>query len=327
MDEMNNDRYFGHNDNDCCGAELNHNNCGKDCCGPELKNNNCNKECCKPKELDCNYMDIRRAKCIPILAERIFDCVDTKAERMRYIPLEFTIVTPPMTQEQYVTGSEICIKKIGVSYDFIGLVSDPGESCTENQLPVIIDILPGVQCFDPAPCSPSYTCGETDLYNTYTYTFEPSINEELNGLCDNKGIKSKIAINGAPFYVCNLRINVYGKIGCLDFEGYTGPYSVLLQDLGGIDNGIRPLDFIETMCFPANGCPTVELNFRNKLDVDCIRVNDRFDENTFTFTGLTLVSLVSKLQAYSTIREELVVYTTPHGFVCDGCNDIDEDKH
>ena len=118
MDEMNNDRCFAHNDNDSCD-----NIYGKNFCGPELKNNNCKNECCKPKELDCNYMDIKRVKCIPILAERIYDCVDTKAERMRYIPLTFTIKDIPMTQEQYTTGSEICIRKIAVSYDFIGLFS------------------------------------------------------------------------------------------------------------------------------------------------------------------------------------------------------------
>lgn len=312
MDEMNNDRYFAVNNNDCCG--------------PDMKDNNCAKECCKPKELDCNYMDIRKAKCIPILAERIYDCVDTKAERMRYIPLTFTIKDIPMTQEQYTNGSEICIRKISVSYDFIGLVND-ADSAFPPQLPVIIDILPDEQLFVPASCSPTYTCGGNILYNTYTYTFETSINEELNGLCNNKGIKSKIAITSAEFYVCNLRINVCGKIGCLDFEAYTEPYSGPLQDLGGMDEGIRPLDFIETMCFPANGCPTIELSFRSKLDVDCIRVNDKYDDTTNEFTGLTLISLTSKLQAYSTIKEELAVYTTPHGFVCDGCNDIDKDNN
>lgn len=327
MDEMNNDRCFGTNDNDCCSPEKNDNIYGKGCCGPELKNNNCQKECCKPKELDSNYMDIRRAKCIPILADRIFDCINTRSERMRYIPLEFTIAPPPMGVT-YTTGSEICIRKIAVTYDFIGLVNDE-DSGLLAELPVIIDILPDPQLFTPSACSPTFTCDGNVLYNTYTSTFDTSIDEELDGaldgLCNNRGIKSKIAITDVAFYVCNLRINVYGKIGCEDFTAVSGPYSGPLLDLGGMDNGIRPLDFIENMCFPVNGCPTMELSFRSKLDVDCIRVNETYEDDTFT--ALTLVSLLVNLQAYSTIKEELVVYTTPHGFVCDGYNYTEEDNN
>lgn len=336
MDDKNKDRFYGtDNDdcceqqianynckNDCCGQQTTNHNCKNDCCGPQTTNNNCKNECCKPKGLECNYMDIRKAKCIPILSDRIYDCVDAKAERMRYIPLTFTIKDLPAMQEQYTIGSEICIRKIAVTYDFIGLVND-GDSGLPAELPVIVDILPDEQLFTPAACSPTYTCGGNILYNTYNYTFETSIDEDLEGLCHNKGIKSRIAINNAEFYVCNLRINVYGKIGCLDFEAYTEPYSGSLQDLGGVDDGIRPLDFIETMCFPTNGCPTMELKFRSKINVDCIRVNERYEDNTFT--ALTLVSLIVKLQAYSTIKEELVVYTTPYGFICDDCNNYYND--
>lgn len=303
MDENNKDRF----------CELNNDNC----CGPQPTKNNCKNECCKPKELDCNYMDIRKAKCIPILSDRIYDCIETKSERMRYIPLEFTIKDLPIGQEQYTIGSEICIRKIAVTYDFIGLVNDV-DSGLISELPVIIDILPDEQLFTPAACSPTYTCGGNTLYNTYNYTFDTSVDDEIDGLCNNRGIKTRVAINNAEFYVCNLRINVYGKIGCLNFEAYTEPYSGSLQDLGGIDEGIRALDFIETMCFPTNGCPTMELKFRSKINVDCIKVNERYEDNTFT--GLTLASLMVKLQAYTTIKEELVVYTTPYGFICDDCN-------
>lgn len=325
------------------------------CCGPEKpeppkpRPNHCQEGCCEPKEMDPHYMDIKHARCVPILTERIYDCINIESGGMKYVNLEFEITSDTRNCKK---GDEICIKRIAVTYDFIGLINkdDAGK-----RLPVIVDNLKNPVEFVPAPCSPTFTCGKmgsaTTLYNTYVQSVE-TIQTDLEEWCCNKGRKSKLAVVDAEFYVCNLRIYVFGKIGCEDFEAeLKEPYSGPLSGLGlGTNAGLKSLDFLGTMCYPAGlSCLNMELKFRSKLGFDCIRANGCYGATTIggrgeegmeafggpkpCFEASALASLCVKLQVYSTIKEELVVYTTPHGLICgdsehhDYCNHDDHDDH
>ncbi|MGL5314994.1 MAG: hypothetical protein ACRC92_17205 [Peptostreptococcaceae bacterium] len=333
------------------------------CCGPEKpeppkpRPNHCQEGCCEPKEIDPHYMDIKHARCVPILTERIYDCINIESGGMKYVNLEFEITSDA---RQYKAGDEICIKKVAVKYDFIGLINDANSATTVGPLPVIVDnvngSMNGAVPFIPAPCSPTFTCGKMGpsytLYNTYVQSVE-TIQTDLEEWCCNKGRKSKLAVVDAEFYVCNLRIYVYGKIGCEDFEAeLKHPYSGPLSGLGlGTNAGLKSLDFLGTMCYPAGlACLNMELKFRSKLGFDCIRANEKYspfmwgpgkseeptDKSSWPkpcFEASALASLCVKLQVYSTIKEELVVYTTPHGLICgdsqhhDYCNHDDHDDH
>jgi hypothetical protein len=299
MDEKNNNRYFEPCD-ECCNSS-------------QTKPNNCNTGCCKPAEYD--YVDIQQAKCIPILAQRIYDCENVQANAMRYINLDFNITSTPPFGQTYTEGAEICINKIAVTYDFIGISSDT--------LPVIIDTI-GTILFGATGCS--VTCESEDsaipdetLYNR----FSQDVDSVTNISCRNKGQKSRIVVPDVSFYVCNLRIYAYGKIGCVNFTASTEPYSGELSELGGgIDTGIRALDFIGTICLPTgNNCSNVDLKFTSNLDMDCIKPISSTYDGTGGFEASTLASLAVNLKEYATISEELVVYTTPNGVICNNnCN-------
>lgn len=300
---MEKDNFSKFNDCDeCCGTE-------QSSFGP-LEKNNCQDKACQPLEVTAQRTDIRHARCIPILAERIYDCTNIESGGMKYIPLTFNI-TSDLTN--YSQGDEICIKKISVAYDFIGLVNND-----ENPLPVIVDNISAEQDFKPTDCSPSVTCGGNILYNTYGKSVETNLNQQ----CCEKGRKSKIAVTDAEFYVCNLQIFVTGKIGCNCFEASTSSYSGTLANFGGLEKGLKSLDFLGNLCYPTGpSCLNMELKFQSCIGVDCVTASEKYSD--ITFDASALVSLFSNLRVYSTVQEELVVYTTNNRI---NCNDENCDK-
>ena len=304
-----------------------------DCCGCneerlEAVPNQCKEKCCYPKEVRCG--DIHCARCIPIIAERVFDCVCLESGGMKYIKdLEFEITS----NGKYQDGDEICIDNIAVSYGFIGLRNNRCNSGPGAPLEVIVDNSPDNPIeFMPPECSPSARCwfdgGKKTLYNTYSASL---IATNLD--CCEKGKKSKIAEEELAFYVCDLVIYVYGKIGCEPFTAKTDRFSGKLADFGG--NGFKDIDFLGTVCFPSGKtCVNMELKFDGCISVDCVTPKCKYHEcdnncNDDDYSGRekekkfeasVLASLLVTQQVYVTVKEELAVYTTPGKIACKNGN-------
>jgi len=293
-----------------------HDNCGHpkpphDCCGckpehPTPVPNKCKKECCDPKEVQCG--DIANAKCIPILSHRIYDCVCLENEQMRYLKdVEFTI----KGNKEYENGAEICIEKIIVKYDCIGLI-DPS-------LSVIVDNL-SPKTFWPLLDSPSCECvpdliggPPRKVYNIY----KGHVVTDLE--CCDEGRKTKIVEPNLKFFVCGLQIKVIGKIGCKFFMAETQEYNRLLENFPTLGKGFKDVDFFGRICLPTGkNRVNFEEIFEGCISADCITPKHPYTGDTFDAD--ILATLLINKTIYATVKEELVVYTTPNGIVCNNGN-------
>lgn len=288
-------------------------NKAKDCCGecetthPQPTPNKCINQCCEPIELRCPA-DISNAKCIPVLTERIYDYVCLKSGTMKLIK---DLVFKVKEKDGVKYGAnEICVKDILVEYDFIGLMND----YTPPMLKSYVDNKEIK--FVPDECSPEFECCDNiNLYNTYKNKFSIATNNS----CCEKGKKTRIAQIGVNFYVCNLVITIRGKIGCDDFEAYT-KYSGPILNL--MDSKTTPLDFIGEICLPSDKlCVNMKLKFEGCIGVDCVSPQEKFDPNPCTnpegeFKADIFSSLLVTEKVYATIKDELIVYTSPRKINC-----------
>ena len=126
--------------------------------------NRCQEGCCSPKEIPAP-LDICTAKGIPVLADRIYDCVNLEDKQKKYLKdIQFCITSP---LDNYKQGDEICIKTIIVKYKCIGLI--------DEEIEVRIDNLENEVCFrasnESESCKCEFECnGNTvkkKLYNIY----------------------------------------------------------------------------------------------------------------------------------------------------------------
>lgn len=280
--------------------ELKNNNNDFGCCDPCPEDNplqpinvDCNS-CCDGIQINCieNMID---AKCVPILTQNIFDCIVVEDELFKFArDLTFTITTT----ETYVTGDHICLTDYAVNYEFIGL--------TDSTLTTQIDSI-------DVPFLPTndsmYVCNTVTLYDSY----EGSLN--TNKYCceipPKTGVKVRIFEEDLDFYICGLKITIAGKIGCAcfkaDFE-YSGPLSAL---------NFKTIDLCGRICIPT-GARKVTLyeEFDSCLDVGCITPRTSVYDGTNEIIASADLTLQVAKTIYSTIKEKLVVFTTPDGLIC-----------
>lgn len=63
--------------------------------------------------------DIKEAECVPILAQKIYDCVTAGCEHfLASDEIQFEIDC--FEEEKYEDAAKICIDKVAISYDFLG---------------------------------------------------------------------------------------------------------------------------------------------------------------------------------------------------------------
>ncbi|SFJ66694.1 hypothetical protein TPDSL_09040 [Terrisporobacter petrolearius] len=274
----------------------------QDCCGcekpkPVEKPNRCQEECCYPKEIPAP-LDTSTAKGIPVLAERIYDCVYLEDKQRKYLKdIEFTITS----NGEYKQGDEICIDSVIVKYRCIGL---PNE-----EIEVRIDSLNGEVYFQSSNESESCKCefeyeGETKkrkLYNIYKGSKIMDID------CCEEGRKTIIGEDCLDFCICKAKLIVKGKIGCEKFRAETQEYSGSLSS----EFGFNLADFFGTICLPTG---KNRIYFEEVFDacfsVDCIRATQLYKESVPNkFLADAFSTLIIGKRIYATIKEELIVYT------------------
>lgn len=290
----------------------------KDSCEPcvPLKEN-CESECCEKLKVRCDCID--KAECVPILSERIFDCICLESVQFAEGDVEFVIEN--WEAGCYRDGSNICIDKVGITYDFIGAIDTD---------------LPGIRVdgdnnfiFQP-PVGSGYT-GCTDincpdeedgtLYDEYV-----SILTSQKFCCDKRkssGVKVRIFGSGIRLYVCNAIISVVGRIGnkpfrgTFKFEGCPGhPFEITSIP------GINPLSVYGRLCVPAGmGRTTVYMELKPCASIDCVQALEPYMEpqgpnQEATFLASVEGSLLVNTILTSTVTEKLAVFTTPNGVEC-----------
>lgn len=274
----------------------------KDCCGcenpePVEHPNRCKEECCYPKEIPAP-LDTSTAKGIPVLADRIYDCVYLEDKQRKYLKnIEFTITS----NGDYRQGDEICVEKVIVKYDCIGLL--------DEEIEVRIDSLNGDAYFESSNESECCKCefeynGETKrrkLYNIYKGSKIIDID------CSSEGRKTIIGEDCLDFCICNAKLIVKGKIGCEKFRAETREYSGPLST----EFGFNLADFFGTICLPSGKNRVYfEEVFDSCFSVDCIRAIQPYEESQPNkFFADAFSTLIISKTIYATVKEELIVYT------------------
>ncbi|MDU4860661.1 MAG: hypothetical protein E6356_06680 [Terrisporobacter othiniensis] len=287
-------------------SEVKDNN-NQECCGcekprPVEQPNRCPEECCSPKEIPAP-LDICTAKGIPVLSDRIYDCVHLKDKQRKYLKdIQFTITS----DEDYKHNDEICIEKIIVKYKCIGL--------TDEEIEVRIDALNNEVTFHSSNESESCKCefeyeGETikkKLYNIYKGS------KVLDIDCCEEGRKTIIGEDCLDFYVCKAKLIVKGKIGCKYFRAETSEFSGSLRE----EFGFNYADFFGTICLPSG---KNRIYFEEAFDacfsIDCIRAVQLYDGSD-CFKADAFSTLLIDKTIYAIVKEELIVYTNPGTITC-----------
>ena len=306
MDDIRDNRCFIENpycsvQDDCCGCAAT---------GPVIVANQCTEEGCTPQEIPAP-LDISIARGIPILAERIYDCISLEDTQRKYLKdLVFTI----KTDCNYNEGDSICIETISVNYDCIGL--------NNEAISVRIDALDNNVVFGKANDAQCCQCQDNrdtiNLYNVYNGCALLNI----DCLGQNVGKRVIIGEDCLDFYICNLNITVTGKIGCKNFVAVSegpgaGPtrYSGALTDLG-----FKEVDLFGSICLPiGRNRVWFEEVFDACLSLDCIKATQKYvapqNGECATFKADAFSTLAITKTIYATVKEQLIVYTNP-GNIC-----------
>lgn len=264
-------------------------------CHKEIKfKKNCDLNCCD--NLKVRDSDIYEAECVPVITEKIFDSIILEDFKYRIEDGEFTIVSTEKCS--YDEGEPICIDKIGITYDFIGIEEERKEELVNSEN-VIFSAEPGT----------GYNIGDEVLYNEYIGTFVTNRCCPRDG--KKQGIKSRVLENNVKFYVSNLEIILIGTIGNKPFkaissnEPYTGP----------IFDGVS-LDFYGRINLPKGSKKTtIHEEYEGCLSVECATTNCLYSNDSETFTAAIEFLLVVEKTMYSTVTEKMAVFTMANAVI------------
>jgi len=279
-------------------------------CQSDMKDN-CTCEGCGPIGVSC--ASIENAVCLPILAEELFDSIFAEKEDIGSLSdLTFTLDS---VNTNFVAGQLVCIKQIGISYDFIGLA---------QTVPVNSQIVINGQTFTLAP---------TSLFDASTVPGAPVfLFDELDGTitlrppcCCNTptqpGTRLREIERNRGFLVANLRIVASGVIGCNSFTA-TALTTNLVQPGTTIIPlsvlGISNMTFTGKVCWPNNRSRmTLDDNYATNLSVDCIIPTSNFIAPETTgvpgrFTANIDLSFTAGRRLFVSDKQAIAVFTTPN---------------
>ena len=264
-------------------------------CHKEIKfKKNCDLNCCN--NLIVKDSDIYEAECVPVVTEKIFDSITLEDFKYRVENEEFTIVSTDRCH--YDEGAPICIDKIGITYDFIGIGEEKKEELVNSES-VIFSAEPGT----------GYNIYDEVLYNEYVGTFV------TNRCCEKdkkkQGIKSRVLENNVKFYVSNLQIVLIGTIGNKPFKAISGnsPYT------GAIFNGVS-LNFCGKIYLPEEYKKvTIHEEYEGFLTAECAIADSKYDFSSNTFTASVEFLLDVKKTIYSTVNEKMDIFTVPNLYI------------
>ena len=283
-------------DNLCCTCQT----------GPTTITNEsqCKEQCCRPKTIICP--DIREAKCIPALIDRIYDYVCLESEQTRCAKDKtFEIIWAGTDNYYDLVGKEVCINTITLQYDCLGIKNENIETEIGLNQTVTLQKDPCSQCSNPK-CPQIYT------------EYNGSIPCSGKGCCEN-GRTRKVCQSDIIPDSCFLYIIVEGTAGCIPFKA-----QYLVDNLADNANpglGFKYVDFFGQVCLPDD---RRKVNLRSMFDV-CVSVpcvapksTIELNENAgeYEFTANIFASLLVTEKLYVVVKDEVAVYTTPNTLSC-----------
>lgn len=263
---------------------------------PDYKPNVTCEECTPLQPQICT---IDTAVCIPIIGERIYDCICIQKEQNSYLPeVTFTIVG----SGTYPDNAPICIQEKAVTYSFIGLEN------IEGNRDVIID---GTSY----PFSPILLggCENTSLFRG----LEQTLSFENRCCClPSKPASSlaRIIEKNKEFYVCDFQVRVKGYIGNVAFEAYSNVLPGKLNSINELD--FTDVTFIGQLCLPTG--PSQNVVIRENFD-SCIKAEKISPLSKVvtvgtdkTFLATLELSFKVRKEICATIKQNLAVFSTSY---------------
>lgn len=294
------------------------------------KESQCKEQCCRPKIIRCP--DIREAKCIPALIDRIYDCVCLESEQTRCAKdRRFKIIWAGTQNLNELVGKEVCINTITLQYDCLGIKEEYIQ--TEIGLNQTVTL-------QKDPCSACSTPGCTNIYTEYS----GSISCVGAGCCEN-GRTRKVCQSDITPDSCYLYIIVEGTAGCIPFKAQ---YLVdNLADNADPGLGFKDVDFFGQVCLPDD---RKKVNLRAIFDL-CVSVpcvapkcaikqlmsgsgHNEISEiqgleeseaqitgrqpmqKVYGFDANIFATLLVTEKLYVVVKDEVAVYTTPNTLSC-----------
>lgn len=274
----------------------------------------CHCNYCEPIEQDC---DFRNAIAIPILSQRIFDCVCLEDEQFKYDPC----VTFYIEDGNFCNGDPICIDCVNVEYDFIGLTNKVLDGKIDAQNLKFYATNDSIYCCElKTHKDDDCECHELYLYDEFVGNVKES---QIDCKSHNHGVKSRIFEENLNFYVCNFKISVCGKIGCKNFRASTIPYTGPLSDCYKHDcwsPGFKSVDLYGRVCIP-KGAKKVAIHeeFKGCISVECVNTDDKYKRNKdckSSFTAGVEYSLLVNKRIYTVIKDKLLVCSNNEDIIC-----------
>lgn len=282
---------------------------------------NCKPECCSglPKVVP----DLNNVKAVPVLTNRIFDCIKLENPNFAITEQTFNITSTPPPNTQY--SGNVCIDKVCVKYDAIGPVFE-GDTLYEEentQTPPIITV-----CSKPVIAEAAPGSSIPYINNSQYYISNNLIFSTTNTSCcfdyhhhAKEGRRCRVVEQNIPFRILGLKIVVTGRIGCLPFTAeYEANPNDFLNVLGLPDN----YNFYGKLCIPqSNSGVKFKQNFESCLSIDCVEpvgeliVNSPSGEavnptpTSYSFRANIETSLLIKKTIYALAEEKLSVLTIP----------------
>ncbi|WP_289293144.1 hypothetical protein [Romboutsia ilealis] len=305
-------------DNLCCTCQT----------GPTTITNEsqCKEQCCRPKTIICP--DIREAKCIPALIDRIYDYVCLESEQTRCAKDKtFEIIWAGTDNYYDLVGKEVCINTITLQYDCLGIKNENIETEIGLNQTVTLQKDPCSQCSNPK-CPQIYT------------EYNGSIPCSGKGCCEN-GRTRKVCQSDIIPDSCFLYIIVEGTAGCIPFKA-----QYLVDNLADNANpglGFKYVDFFGQVCLPDD---RKKVNLRATFDVcvsvPCVAPKGAVKNITaepvepvepsehdsvmmarvplysadYGFDANIFASLLVTEKLYVVVKDEVAVYTTPNTLSC-----------
>lgn len=243
----------------------------------------CFKPNCTPdlsKEIEVRCTDICNAKCVGILAEKIFDCV--YLENLQFADKDEVFVIDnydpnDRCRYQYRAGDPIYIDDIALYYDYIGIEDDDtaeGANIGEGNICVRYDMENTI--LSAVPGNAHKACNYPDNVREVNDGMQSTVNlydefeggvsntkTKCNAESGNPTSKSRVFKQGVRFYVDNLKVRIRGRIGASPFTA-TKDYTCFGDVLGdGTRFAVNPVEITKKDTLDnGDGCGKgVGLNF------------------------------------------------------------------
>lgn len=291
---------------------------------------NCIEEPGEEIEVDCG--SIANARCVGILAEKVFDCAaGQQSPQFADKDEEFTLTGEGAGRRGYYEeGASVCIDQIGLCYDYIGVKDEVGTDDDGGQIVVKYDSVP--KTLDSVEGTEfAQECQET-LYTEFegAVAQKPCVFRTSDQNANAEAIRRRVSKGNIRFHAANLKVMISGRIGCRNFTAikeYPEVAEITREEDPVADEGLNfsPISLYSRVSTPTDGrMVRSNIKFSPCLAVECANTTEAYSEcGEGTIHANISYSFVVNSRVRHTTEEEIAVFTNPNGLEC---NEDDEES-